>query len=335
MRYLITGGYGFIGSHYIKHLKNTYPDCEVLNIDNLTYAGNKDNLKDIDCETWQIDIAAPMIPKVLEGFKPDVVVNFAACTHVDRSIRYPREFLETDVMGLFNLVYHSMKCGVERFVHVSTDEVYGPTRVKEFCEVDKLDPTSPYAASKASGDLLMMSYIKTYKFPAIIVRPCNNYGPNQYPEKLIPMAVTRLLQSKPILLHGEGKEVREWIHVYDCCRAIDNVVNKGTIGEIYNIGSGIRHNNINVIKRIVQSFFGTIRDMDQHIKVVPNRPGNDSRYAIDSSKICADCGEYLTVDFVMGIPLTVQWYTQNVDWWKKLDVDLESNLYTDGDHYLR
>jgi dTDP-glucose 4,6-dehydratase len=295
MRYLITGGCGFIGSNYIRHIMKKHPDCEIYNIDKLTYAGNIDNLPK-GIETIVQDIGDPGVYRTIKSFKPDVIVNFAAQTHVDRSVRYPMEFIETDINGVFNLVYHSMKLGIERFVHISTDEVYGPiakhfgrweddkTYVEwsnEATETAPLNPTSPYAASKAAGDLLMLSYIKTYDFPAIIVRPCNNYGPRQYPEKLIPMIITQLLQNKKILLHGEGREIREWLYVDDCCRAIDNIVEKGKIGEIYNVGSGDRINNINIIRHVIQAMYGKVDGIDEFIHRVPNRPGNDKRYAID------------------------------------------------------
>ncbi|MHA2220363.1 MAG: dTDP-glucose 4,6-dehydratase [Candidatus Hodarchaeales archaeon] len=285
MKWLITGGCGFIGSNFIRYILHNHKDCDILNVDKLTYAGNMENLRDLDVTTQVLDIGNPAIYLTIRDYKPDIIVNFAAQTHVDRSVRYPTEFIDTDVMGLFNLVYHSMKLGVEKFIHISTDEVYGsiskvhqewdddgksctvyPGDADEKC---MLNPTSPYAASKAAGDLIMSSYIKTYNFPAIIIRPCNNYyGPRQYPEKLIPMIITQLLQSKPILLHGEGKEVREWLFVEDCCRAIDNIIEKGRIGEIYNVGSGDRINNINVIRQIIEAAYGKVNGIDSFIKRV-------------------------------------------------------------------
>ena len=348
MRYLITGGAGFIGSNYIRYLLRTQKDCEIYNIDKLTYAGNLANVPE-GIETIVQDIGDAAIYQTIKGFKPDVIVNFAAQTHVDRSVRYPMEFIDTDINGVFNLVYHSMKLGVERFVHISTDEVYGPIIPDEgYWEDDRtwvegpseahegfpLNPTSPYAASKAAGDLLMLSYVKTYDFPAIIIRPCNNYGPRQYPEKLIPMVITQLLQNKKIILHGEGKEIREWIYVDDCCRAIDNIVRKGQIGEIYNVGSGDRINNINIIRYIIDATFGKLDGIDTFIKRVKNRPGNDKRYAINSEKVIKECGEYITADFKLGAKITADWYTLHQSWWQELNVDLSSNLYSE-DKYLR
>lgn len=334
MKYLITGGCGFIGSNYIRHILKKHRDCDILNIDKLTYAGNMENVKGLDIQTKVMDIGDPAIYLTIKNYKPDIIVNFAAQTHVDRSVRYPQEFLETDVVGLFNLVYHAMKLGVERFVHISTDEVYGPISTGDAEEVMKLDPTSPYAASKAAGDLIMLSYVKTYNFPAIIIRPCNNYGPRQYPEKLIPMILTQLLQGKPILLHGEGKEIREWIYVEDCCRAINNIVEQGRVGEIYNLGSSDRINNINIIRQVIQATYGKIDGIDSFIKRVPNRPGNDKRYAIDSNKLVKECGEYITTSFKMGAKMTASWYTCNEAWWQGLSVDLSSNIY-DEENYLR
>lgn len=333
MKYLITGGCGFIGSNYIRYILNKHKDCDILNIDKLTYAGNMENIEGLDIRTKVMDIGDSAIYLTIKNYKPDVIVNFAAQTHVDRSVRYPMEFIDTDVKGLFNMVYHAMKLGVERFVHISTDEVYGPMEADAY-EGCALNPTSPYAASKAAGDLIMLSYVKTYNFPAVIIRPCNNYGPYQYPEKLIPMIITQLLQNKPILLHGEGKEIREWLYVEDCCRAIDNIVEKGRIGEIYNVGSGDRINNINIIRQIIQAAYGKVDGIDSFIKCVPNRPGNDKRYAINSTRVVRECGEYITTNFKMGAKITTDWYTKNRLWWKNLNVDLSSNIY-DEEKYLR
>lgn len=333
MKYLITGGCGFIGSNYIRYILNKHKDCDILNIDKLTYAGNMENIEGLDIRTKVMDIGDSAIYLTIKNYKPDVIVNFAAQTHVDRSVRYPMEFIDTDVKGLFNMVYHAMKLGVERFVHISTDEVYGPMEADAY-EGCALNPTSPYAASKAAGDLIMLSYVKTYNFPAVIIRPCNNYGPYQYPEKLIPMIITQLLQNKPILLHGEGKEIREWLYVEDCCRAIDNIVEKGRIGEIYNVGSGDRINNINIIRQIIQAAYGKVDGIDSFIKCVPNRPGNDKRYAINSTRVVKECGEYVTTNFKMGAKITTDWYTKNRLWWKNLNVDLSSNIY-DEEKYLR
>lgn len=337
-RYMITGGLGFIGSNLIHYLFRQYPDCKILNVDKEAYCSNHENLKGIigkyDYTFSKTDIADPYIATLILEFKPDVIINAAAQTHVDRSIRNPKEFIDTDINGVFNLVFHSMKLGVERFIHFSTDEVFGPILKGEYKETDKLNPTSPYAASKAAGDLLLLSYIKTYGFPAILVRPCNNYGPRQYLEKLIPMVITQLLQDKKVILHGEGKEIREWIYVEDCCKAVDNIIQNGTIGEIYNIGSGERINNVTVIKKIINTLFGRVHDLDTFIKRVQNRPGNDKRYSINSSKVKNECGEYLTTRFDLGCKVTTDWYIKNKSWWSNLNVDLSSNIY-ENSLYLR
>jgi len=337
MKILVTGGYGFIGSNFIKYLLKKYKDIEIINIDKLTYCSNIDNLKHYEDKVmfFHMDINDPDIEFVLKKYKPDTIVHFAANTHVDRSIRFPREFIETDVLGTFNLVYHTLKQGIDRFIHVSTDEVYGPINKGDFKEADKFSPTSPYAGSKAAGDLLIQTYIKTYRFPAIIVRPCNNYGPNQYPEKLIPCALARLLQNRKVILHGQGREIREWLFVEDCCRAIDGIMRYGKIGEVYNIGSEERINNLMVVKAIIKHLYGTTHDCHKLIRTIHNRPGNDSRYAIDSTKSRLVCGNYISVNFDQGLQATIDWYRRNQDWISNTGVDLDSNIYFSNEDYLR
>ena len=335
MKILVTGGAGFIGSNFIKFLvKNGHKD--IIVVDKLTYAGNLDNLKGYENKVifYQVGIEEEIIKSILSTHKPEVIVNFAAMTHVDRSINNPKAFLETDVLGLYNLVYWSIKLNIPKVIHISTDEVYGDSYKNEALEDFPLKPNSPYSASKASGDLLLRSYYKTYGLPVVIVRPSNNYGPNQYPEKLIPMAITRLIDGKKILLHGNGREIREWVYVEDCCRAIYNVMLKGSVGEIYNIGSRERINNLMVIKQIIDSF-GYGSDYSNFIQIVPNRPGNDKRYAINSNKLKNEIGDYLTVRFKEGIQMTIDWYKKNEWWWRKLNVNLDSNIYKENDEYLR
>jgi len=338
MKYLITGGLGFIASNMIRYLFRKYPDCKILNVDKVSYCSNVDNLKGIagkfDYSFSKTDIADPYIGQVIKEFNPDVVINAAAETHVDRSIRNPRAFLDADIVGVFNLILHSLKNDVKRFIHISTDEVYGPIEKGTCSEDAQLNPTSPYAASKAAGDLLLLSYVKTYGFPAIIVRPCNNYGRFQYPEKLIPMTITRMLQNEKIILHGKGAEIREYIYVDDCCRAIDLVEKGGNIGNIYNIGSGERINNLNVIKRVVHSMYGAL-DVESFLNRTPNRPGNDQRYAINSKKLTDELGDYLTTTFQNGAKFTTDWYINNKPWWDSLDVDLSANIYHNNREYLR
>jgi dTDP-glucose 4,6-dehydratase len=330
---LVTGGAGFIGSHFIKHLVKNFPSYKIVNVDKLTYAGSKRNVENLPITNmWYVDIRDESIKDILGDYKIDTIINFAAESHVDRSVKYPKEFIETEILGLFNLVYQSIKNkNITLMVHVSTDEVYGDKYLNEADELFKLDPNSPYASSKACADLLLQSYIKTYDFPAIIVRPCNNYGPNQYPEKLIPMTITRVLNNQEVLVHGRGIEKREWIYVEDCCRAIEAAMHHGKIGEIYNIGSRIRFNNIYVIAAIIKMLKGKDNIMD-FVKVMPNRPGNDIRYAINSDKIKTICNDYVKTEFLEGLKTTIEWYKTNWHYWSSIDLD--SNIY-DNENYLR
>jgi len=363
MKILVTGGAGFMGSHFVELMISL--NHEVFVIDKLTYAGSLDNLSEFGFDLVNnfsySDIGCSgAVERILIDFKPDVIVNFAAETHVDRSIRSPMSFLETDIMGLFSLVLLARKYKVERFIHISTDEVYGSIENKallrseeftnlrvelgfsfksEASENFPLNPTSPYSASKAAADLLLLSYFKTYNFPVMIVRPCNNYGPRQYPEKLIPMAITRLLKGEKILLHGKGEEIREWIYVKDCCVAINAVLMHGKVGEIYNIGSGKRGDNKEVIHRIIDYWKEpnvSKTGYDCHIEYTPNRPGNDQRYAMNSSKLVKTIGgegDYFCVEeFDDALKKTVEWYRQNQGKWP--DIDLEANVYKEG-QYLR
>lgn len=341
-RILVTGGLGFMGSHFIKRLlkKHRY---EILNIDKLTYAGNKKNLEGIGIQHhWvKLDICHERVMEVMMSFKPQIIINFAAETHVDRSIRDPLAFTQTDINGLVNLILNARRLDcLEKFIHISTDEVYGPALDSRmtFQEDAPLNPTSPYSSSKAAGDLIFLSYMKTYGFPGIIVRPCNNYGTHQYPEKLIPMSITRLMMGEPILCHGTGEEVREWIHVHDFCRALDAVVHKGKIGEIYNIGSYLRLPNRKVMNIVIECMLAlgainwTNEDFSNYIQNVPNRPGNDARYAIGSNKVRMLQTEYVRTDFYAGILQAVEWYRDNKDWWGKINLD--ANIYKEGE-YLR
>lgn len=336
MKILVTGGAGFIGSHFIKYLSNTKNRDKIVCIDKLTYAGDKRNLEGYfhNIIFYENSINDQMINTIFQLEQPDVIVNFAAETHVDNSIRNPKSFLETDIMGLFNLVYYSIKYKVKKFIHVSTDEVYGPV-CREAFETDKLNPTSPYSASKASADLLLQSYFKTYNFPVVIVRPCNNYGPNQYIEKLIPLSIMRLLTNKKVVIHGQGREIREWIFVEDCVEAIYQVMVDGKIGEIYNIGSNDRKTNINVIDYILSILFkGEQGSLKEHVEFVNNRPGNDFRYAINSDKIESEiCDTFLKTRFKEGIKKTVGWYILNN--WRYKDLNLDLNIYEDNEDYLR
>jgi len=337
---LVTGGLGFIGSHFIKRLIREHPEYNVVNLDKVTYCGNERNLDGVDVHNYlYIGIEdEKAVRDILMKHNIDTIVSFAAETHVDNSIKNPRAFLETDILGLFNLVYNSMKCKVNRIILLSSDEVYGSirrskkgeNRKDEADETWNLAPNSPYAVSKACGDLLVKSYIHTYNLPAILIRPCNNYGTNQYAEKLVPITIARLLEGKKALLHGDGREVREWIYVEDCCRAIDLLLHEGEIGKIYNVGSGFRLTNISVIQKIISELFGNV-DYSEFIELVTNRPGNDKRYAIDSSFTKNTIGDYRLIDFREGLTVTVDWYRKNPWFWE--GVDLDSNRYSE--EYLR
>ena len=350
---LVTGGAGFIGSHFIKRISKSSFN-QIVCVDKLTYAGNMKNLESgisRRYDFFQEDINNILMKQIIKDFEIDIVVNFAAETHVDRSIKDPKAFLETDVMGLFNLVQCCIKQKIKKFVHVSTDEVYGSieeydeedplSRVVKFTEAYEnfpLNPTSPYSGSKACADLLLLSYYKTYGFPVVIARPCNNYGPNQYPEKLIPMAITRLIQGKKVLMHGEGKEVREWLYVGDCVRILERIMNDGKVGEIYNVGSGYRMTNEGIIKKVIEYITGVNDFLSDpyydYIEKVSNRPGNDSRYAINSEKIKEAFRDGIgRVPFSIGLQETIEWYRANKDHFG--EVNLDDNLHIEGEGYLR
>uniref|UniRef100_A0A6H1ZKU8 Putative GDP-mannose 4,6-dehydratase n=1 Tax=viral metagenome TaxID=1070528 RepID=A0A6H1ZKU8_9ZZZZ len=333
---IITGGCGFLGSNFIKIFKVKNPEWHIINIDALTYAGNLGNLKEIENSSnytfIHMNIKDDSIADVFKDFKPDIVLSMASETHVDRSIKDPRAFLESDILGVFNLAYNSLKYGVKKFFHISTDEVYGslkhPTEASEYFN---LNPTSPYAASKAAADLLLLSYYKTYKLPLTIIRPCNNYGNSQFAEKLIPTTIARFLTGKRAIMHGTGKEIREWITVHGCCNAILGIIKKGRVGEIYNVGSGIRLTNMMVVREIIHEIFGMFGKPTDFIEFVMNRPGNDSRYAINSSKTEKLIGKYELITFKEGIRATVDWYRKNKWFW--CETNLDSNLYSE--EYLR
>jgi len=326
---MVTGGAGFMGSHFVRHLVNS-TKLNVVVVDKLTYAGNLSSIRDLivekKCMFYLMDISAPQIQHIIRMEQIDAIVNFAAETHVDRSIFYPKAFLETDIMGGFNLVYHSLKEKIKLFLQVSTDEVYGPILEGEADESYPFNPTSPYSASKAAIELLLQSYRKTYGLPLLTVRCCNNFGSMQYPEKLIPMAITRLIEGKPVLLHGEGEEIREWIYVEDCVRRIVDVMLGGTVGLVYNIGSGFRLSNNEVVHDVLDCM-GLMINKFTLVRFVPNRPNNDKRYAMRSA-----WPDYLWNNFLEDLRKTVEWYMANKDWWP--EVDISSNFYTKGE-YLR
>ncbi|WP_127166406.1 dTDP-glucose 4,6-dehydratase [Veillonella sp. CHU732] len=289
MKILVTGGCGFIGSHFLRYMMKAYPDDFFICLDTLTYAGNKNNIADFLNRSRFTMVEgnirdADFVDTLFATHKPDILVHFAAETHVDRSIVGPQVFLETNVIGTGVLLDACLRYGIEHFHHVSTDEVYGALPLQggsPFTEQSPLKPTSPYAASKASSDLLVLSYYKTYGLPVTISRCSNNYGTHQYPEKLIPLMIQKALQGKPLPVYGDGLNVRDWIHVVDHCRAIDYILQKGKVGEVYNIGAREEISNIDLVK-LMLNVLGKPHEL---ITYVPDRLGHDLRYAIDSSKL--------------------------------------------------
>ncbi len=320
MRILITGGCGFIGSNFIRYMLNKYPDYEITNLDALTYAGNRDNLKDIEEDSRYRFVHGRVedpeaVSEALKGC--EAVVHFAAESHVDRSIMNAQPFLMTNVVGLQVLLDTVRnRENIKRFIHISTDEVYGSLETDEgsFTEESPLLPNSPYSASKAGGDLLVRACMKTYGFEAIIVRPSNNYGPYQFPEKLIPLMVTNLMDGKNIPVYGKGLNIRDWLFVEDTCRALDLILHSGKSGEIYNVGGGNERRNIEVVKKVLELMgFG-----EEQIQFVPDRPGHDYRYSVDSSKIQKELGWHPEVDLEEGLRRTIAWYRENEWWWRPL-----------------
>lgn len=316
MKILVTGGAGFIGSNFIHYMLEKHPDYQIINLDKLTYAGNPDNLKDIEnnpnYKFIQGDICdQSLVADLMKGV--DAVLNFAAESHVDRSIQSPDEFIRTNVLGVNILLKAAREAKLKRFIQVSTDEVYGSIKKGSFKESDVLNPSSPYSASKAAGDLLANSYWVTYKFPVIITRSSNNFGPYQYPEKLIPLFVTNVLEDKPLPVYGTGKNVRDWLYVEDNCEAIDLVLHKGVEGEIYNIGTGNEVPNIEITKKILD----ILNKSESLIRFVKDRPGHDLRYSIDSTKM-GKLGWKPRHSFDEATRDTVKWYQDNEWWWRKL-----------------
>ena len=314
---LVTGGAGFIGSNFIHFLLRRYPGIRLINFDKLTYAGNLDNLKDVEDDARYEFVRGDIRDRELvRGLYERVqgVIHFAAETHVDRSILDAGEFVLTDVYGTFVLL-ESLKSAprIEFFLHVSTDEVYGSRSEGFFIEDDPLNPSSPYAASKAGADRLAYAYHVTHGFPVVIARPSNNFGPFQYPEKFIPLFVTNALEDKPLPLYGRGENVRDWLYVEDCCRAVDLLVRRGRIGEAYNVGAGNEVRNIGVAERICD-LLGKPRSL---ITPVADRLGHDRRYALDCAKIRV-LGWKPEAEFEAALAATVRWYRENEGWWRKI-----------------
>lgn len=316
--YLVTGGAGFIGSRFVNFILEKYDDVRVVNIDKLTYAGNPENIKELSDDERHIfckdDICNEQrIKEIFQLYKPNYVVNFAAESHVDRSIGKPEDFIQTDVFGTFILLEASRKHKIEKFIQISTDEVYGSTLGDPFRETDPLMPSSPYSASKTAADRLAYSYFKTYDLPVIITRASNNYGSYQYPEKLIPLFITNAMDDKPMPLYGDGLNVRDWLYVEDHCAAVDFIISKGVDGEVYNVGGGNELTNIVITDTILKM---TDKSSDL-IKFVDDRPGHDRRYALDCTKL-TDLGWKAETDFEDAMKNTVEWYQNNRSWWEPL-----------------
>lgn len=318
MRLLVTGGAGFIGSNFVRFMLGSDRDVKIVNLDKLTYAGNLDNLKEVEDEPRyrfiRGDIAdESLVRDILSEGGFDAVINFAAETHVDRSIGTPSDFLRTDIFGTFCLLEAVRELRIPRFIQISTDEVYGTVLSGSSRETDPLDPSNPYSASKSGGDLLTLSYFKTYDSPVLITRASNNYGPNQYPEKFIPLSITNVLDDQPIPLYGDGMQVRDWLYVEDHCRAIRAVLLHGQEGEIYNIGADQECPNRAIAELIVEF----LNKPPGLIRRVADRPGHDRRYSLDSSKT-KDLGWQPTVSLKEGMRRTVEWYRANRWWWEKI-----------------
>lgn len=321
MKLLITGGAGFIGSNFILYWLSKYPEDKIVNLDKLTYAGNLENLMSVEknpnYEFVQGDICNPQLVNSLT-LKTDVIVHFAAETHVDRSIMDPAPFIKTNVEGTHVLLQAALKNKVKRFHHISTDEVFGTLPLEttgKFDENTKYDPRSPYSASKAASDHLVNSYHTTYNLPITISNCSNNFGPFQFPEKLIPLVITNIIEGKKVPVYGDGLYVRDWIYVEDHCRAIDIILKKGKIGETYLVG-GMTEDipNIEVVKKILN-----IMEKDEKtIEFVKDRPGHDRRYAVDWSKINKELGWKPEHDFEEYLRMTIKWYLDNKDWWKNI-----------------
>ena len=316
MKLLVTGGSGFIGSNFIRHILATHADDSVVNLDKLTYAGNPANLEDVERDPRYAfvhgDICdATLVRDVAKGV--DAVINFAASTHVDRSLMEPDEFLKTDVFGVFTLLEAVKELKIPRLLHISTDEVYGSVERGSSRESDPLRPSNPYSASKAGGDLLALAYWHTHRVPVVITRSSNNLGPYQYPEKVVPLFITNALEDRPVPLYGDGRNVRDWLYVLDNCTAIDLVLRRGKDGQVYNIGGGHEVENI-VLTRQILHLAGKPETLIQPVR---DRPGHDRRYSLDSKKV-RQLGWAPRYGFGDALAATVAWYREHEAWWRPL-----------------
>jgi len=328
MKLLVTGGAGFIGSNFIRYLLAEHAEAQVANLDKLTYAGNLENLADVaENPRYRFirgDICDATLADELLRDRVDAIIHFAAESHVDRSIESAEPFLRTNVLGTQTLLEAARRHSVPRFLHISTDEVYGSAPDgKVFAEDAPLKPSSPYAASKAAADLLVLSYVHTYNFPALLLRCSNNYGPYQFPEKLIPLMIANALEGKPLPVYGDGLQVRDWIHVEDHCRAIWRALAKGRIGEVYNIGGVALKTNLEVIRTLLR----LLGQPESLITFVADRPGHDRRYALDSSKLRAELGWSPCHSFEDGLERTVAWYRSHPDWLARCRSGAYSDYY--------
>lgn len=319
MKLLVTGGAGFIGSNFVLYMLQQHPDYQIVNVDALTYAGNLENLKSIDNHPnytfVKADITDVTAMDELISQGVDVVVNFAAESHVDRSILEPEVFVKTNVLGTQVLLDAAKKYSITKFVQVSTDEVYGSLGATGlFTEETPLAPNSPYSASKAGGDLLVRAYHETFGLPVNITRCSNNYGPYQFPEKLIPLMISRALADQALPVYGDGMNIRDWLYVEDHCSAIDLVIHKGVNGEVYNIGGNNERTNVHIVNTVLQE----LGKPDSLITYVQDRPGHDRRYGIDPTKIMNELGWKPKHTFETGIKETIQWYLNNREWWTRI-----------------
>jgi len=323
MKILVTGGAGFIGSNFVRHVLRAHPEDQVVNLDKLTYAGNPDNLKDVEAHPdlgpryrfvrGDICDAAAVDEAIAAAGGVDAIVNFAAETHVDRSISGPEDFIRTDVIGTHVLLEAVRRHGIGRYLQISTDAGYGAIDAGSCVETDVLEPSSPYSASKAGAALQVLAYHVTYGLPVVITRSSNNYGPYQYPEKLIPLFATNALDGLQLPVYGDGMNVRDWIHVEDNCRGLDLVLREGRAGEVYNVGGGNERPNIEITRFILEA---TGND-ESLLRYVSDRLGHDRRYSIDCSKLRA-LGWAPRIDFQEGLAQTVAWYRDNRWWWEKI-----------------
>ncbi|MEK4360312.1 dTDP-glucose 4,6-dehydratase [Paenibacillus sp. FSL M7-1455] len=319
MKLLVTGGAGFIGSNFVLYMLQQHPEYQIINVDSLTYAGNLENLKSIENHPnytfSKTDITDAKAIDALFQQGIDVVVNFAAESHVDRSILDPEVFVKTNVLGTQVLLDAAKKYGVTKYVQVSTDEVYGTLgETGLFTEETPLTPNSPYSASKAGGDLLVRAYHETFGLPVNITRCSNNYGPYQFPEKLIPLMISRALNDQALPIYGDGLNIRDWLYVEDHCSAIDLVIHKGRVGEVYNIGGNNERTNLHIVKTILAE----LNKPESLITYVQDRPGHDRRYGIDPTKITQELGWKPKHNFETGIKETIQWYLNNKEWWTRI-----------------